>query len=134
MSILVVIPVIPLKTNEILRSHTRHPSGSVLGQLTLGLSLPLPSASSIPISSFFSLPSILETLAPNYTTLPLSISFLNSLENRLAPRNKDENLESGRLQLAAGTVVGVDLIQLGEGTLGDHGTDFPSFFSDLSPS
>lgn len=84
-----------------------------LGSLSLNLALP----DSFPTS----LPQTLASLVPTSTTLDLSIASLNDKNNRLAPRSRDESLESGRLQLASGTAVVVDLRGIGEGKLEDTG-------------
>ncbi|CDR48017.1 hypothetical protein NBRC10512_002616 [Rhodotorula toruloides] len=95
------------------RIHTRHATGMALGSLSLNLALP----DSFPTS----LPQTLASLVPTSTTLDLSIASLNDKNNRLAPRSRDESLESGRLQLASGTAVVVDLRGIGEGKLEDTG-------------
>jgi hypothetical protein len=40
---------------------------------------------------------------------------------KMAPRNRDESLESGALQLSSGTAVVVDMRGIGEGKLADAG-------------
>lgn len=94
-------------------SHTHHTTGLALGSLSLNLALPREFSTS--------LSPILSSLVPLLSTLDLSIPILNSPSTRLAPRNRDENLESGRLQLAPGTVVLVDMRAIGEGKLEDAG-------------
>lgn len=96
-----------------LSSHTRHPTGLALGSLALNLSLPRNFATDLAAR--------LATVLPALTTVDLSIPILNSPDTRLAPRNRDENLESGRLQLGPGTAVVVDMRAIGEGTLADGG-------------
>ncbi|BGP22901.1 hypothetical protein JCM10295v2_001792 [Rhodotorula toruloides] len=91
------------------RTHTRHATGMVLGSLSLNLALP---------DCFTTtLPDTIASLVPTSTTLDLSIASLNNQNTRLAPRSRDESLESGRLQLANGTAVVVDLRGIGEGKL-----------------
>jgi hypothetical protein len=98
-------------------SHTRHATGMALGSLSLNLALPDSLTSSV--SSFTA---TLSSLLPRLTSLDLSIPSLNDPKTRLAPRSRDESLESGQLQLAAGTAVVVDLTKIGEGKLEDTGT------------
>ncbi|KAI5479566.1 hypothetical protein MNV49_003303 [Pseudohyphozyma bogoriensis] len=95
------------------RIHTRHPTGVALGSLSLNLALP--AQTEAPVSS------VLSTLLPALASLDLSIPFLNDAKTRLAPRNRDENLESGSLQLPDGTAVVVDTRGIGEGKLEDAG-------------
>lgn len=104
-------PIAP--TDHLRASHTRHPSGVALGALSLNLSLP-PTLSC-------ALGQTLSTLLPRLSELPLSIPLLNSPKTSLAPRNRNENLESGALQLADGTTVLVDMRGVGEGKLEDRG-------------
>uniref|UniRef100_A0A0K3CHI2 BY PROTMAP: gi/472587858/gb/EMS25354.1/ mini-chromosome maintenance complex-binding protein [Rhodosporidium toruloides NP11] gi/647401640/emb/CDR48017.1/ RHTO0S15e05050g1_1 [Rhodosporidium toruloides] n=1 Tax=Rhodotorula toruloides TaxID=5286 RepID=A0A0K3CHI2_RHOTO len=95
------------------RIHTRHATGMALGSLSLNLALP---------DSFTTtLSRTIATLVPTSTTLDLSIASLNDKNTRLAPRSRDESLESGRLQLASGTAVVLDLRGIGEGKLEDTG-------------
>lgn len=54
--------------------------------------------------------------------LELSIPFLNNAGTRIAPRSRNENLESGALQLSPGTVAVVDTRGIGEGKLEDAGS------------
>lgn len=98
--------------------HTRHPSGIALGRLSLNLAYPNHFLTSSPPNS---LSKILSSLLPTSTYLSLSIPKLNNLLTRIAPRNKDENLESGSLQVCENTVVVVDLRDVKEGVLGDSG-------------
>ena len=94
-------------------SHTRHPTGLALGSLSLNLALP---------HNFTTdLAARLASLLPAFTALDLSIPALNDPATRLAPRSRDENLESGRLQLAPHSAVLVDLRGVGEGRLEDGG-------------
>jgi hypothetical protein len=95
-------------------SHTRHPSGALLGSLSLNLSLPSHASAS-------ALLPILSSLVPHLASLPLSIPLLNNLNTRMAPKEKNEDLQSGVLQLSRGTVVLVDMRGVGEGVLGDGG-------------
>ncbi|GAA6026949.1 hypothetical protein JCM8097_005989 [Rhodosporidiobolus ruineniae] len=95
------------------RIHTRHATGMALGSLALNLALPASFTSS--------LSSLLPTLVPSFAKLDLSITSLNDKQTRLAPRSRDESLESGKLQLPSGTAVLVDLTQIGEGKLEDTG-------------
>ncbi|BGP30158.1 hypothetical protein JCM10296v2_001910 [Rhodotorula toruloides] len=95
------------------RIHTRHATGMALGSLSLNLALP---------DSFTTtLSQTIASLIPACTTLDLSIASLNDKNTRLAPRSRDESLESGRLQLASGTAVVVDMRGIGEGKLEDTG-------------
>ncbi|GAA5862180.1 hypothetical protein JCM8547_007765 [Rhodosporidiobolus lusitaniae] len=95
------------------RIHTRHATGMALGSLSLNLALP---------ESFSNtLSATLASLVPSLATLDLSIASLNDKKTRLAPRSRDESLESGNLQLASGTAVLVDLTKIGEGKLEDTG-------------
>ncbi|GAA5888198.1 hypothetical protein JCM6882_000317 [Rhodosporidiobolus microsporus] len=95
------------------RIHTRHATGLALGSLSLNLALPDAFSSS--------LASTLSSLVPSLATLELSVASLNDKSTRLAPRSRDESLESGQLQLASGTAVVVDLTKIGEGKLEDTG-------------
>lgn len=104
-------------------SHTRHATGMTLGSLSLNLAIP----EDVVVSVY----SVLSTLLPTVTSIPLSIPFLNDVKTSLAPRNRDDNLESGALQLSNGTTVVVDTRGIGEGKLEDLGTS--SFFSLISP-
>lgn len=92
---------------------------------SMSLNLALPDAFSTDIDQ------VIETLVPVASTLDLSIESLNSAKTRLAPRSRDETLDAGRLQLAPGTAVVVDMRKLGEGKLEDTGTcialDFPEW-------
>ncbi|GAA6056399.1 hypothetical protein JCM3770_000683 [Rhodotorula araucariae] len=97
----------------IARIHTRHATGMALGSLSVNLALP----SSFPTS----LTSAISSVVPTSASLDLSIPTLNNSKTRFAPRSRDENLESGRLQLANGTAVVVDLRGVGEGKLEDIG-------------
>lgn len=94
-------------------SHTRHPTGMALGSLSLNLALPTAFAATVA--------PIISSLVPRTTALDLTIPVLNDPKLRMAPRNRDENLESGALQLANGTSVLVDMRGIGEGKLGDTG-------------
>ncbi|GAA5835425.1 hypothetical protein JCM9279_004537 [Rhodotorula babjevae] len=95
------------------RIHTRHATGMALGSLSVNLALPDAFSTS--------LPSTIASLVPRTASLDLSIASLNDVKTRLAPRSRDENLDSGRLQLASGTAVVVDLRGIGEGKLEDTG-------------
>ncbi|ORY61928.1 mini-chromosome maintenance replisome factor-domain-containing protein [Leucosporidium creatinivorum] len=95
------------------RIHTRHPTGMALGSLSLNLALPSSFAATIA--------PIISSLVPKTTSLNLTIPVLNDIKNRMAPRNRDENLESGALQLSTGTAVLVDMRGIGEGKLEDAG-------------
>ncbi|BGP38039.1 hypothetical protein JCM10450v2_001972 [Rhodotorula kratochvilovae] len=95
------------------RIHTRHATGMALGSLSVNLALP---------DSFStSLATAISSLVPTSASLDLSIGSLNDSKTRFAPRSRDENLDSGRLQLANGTAVVVDLRGIGEGKLEDTG-------------
>lgn len=98
--------------------HTRHATGLPLGPLTLNLAYPNHFKSPSPPTI---LSQILNNLTPKSIYIPLSIPILNNLNFRIAPRNKDENLESGSLQVGEGTVVVVDFRGVDEGVLGDGG-------------
>lgn len=113
-----------LMNSLVTRSHTRHPTGIALGSLSLNLSLPAQFTTT--------LVAILTTLLPTLSCLELSIPLLNDIQTRMAPRNREENLESGALQLASGTTVVVDTRGIGEGKLGDAGTLGPFPFIPLS--
>lgn len=63
----------------------------------------------------------ISSLVPTSASLDLSIETLNDSKTRMAPRNRDETLDAGRLQLANGTAVVVDLRKIGEGKLEDTG-------------
>ncbi|GAA5901458.1 hypothetical protein JCM8208_001808 [Rhodotorula glutinis] len=95
------------------RIHTRHATGMALGSLSVNLALP--DAFSTSLSS------AIASLVSRTASLDLSIASLNDVKTRLAPRSRDENLDSGRLQLANGTAVVVDLRGIGEGKLEDMG-------------
>ncbi|GAA5929302.1 hypothetical protein JCM3775_002304 [Rhodotorula graminis] len=95
------------------RIHARHATGMALGSLSVNLALPDAFSTS--------LPSAIASLVPRATSLDLSIALLNDVKTRLAPRSRDENLDSGRLQLVNGTAVVVDLRGIGEGKLEDTG-------------
>ncbi|KAM0754043.1 hypothetical protein T439DRAFT_378137 [Meredithblackwellia eburnea MCA 4105] len=95
------------------RIHTRNASGATLGSLSLNLALPAGLTST--------LSTVLPTLVPKSTSLQLSIPFLNNVKTRIAPRSRDEFLESGALQLSPGTSVLVDARGIGEGKLEDAG-------------
>lgn len=84
-----------------------------LGSLSLNLALPA--------SFTASLAPIISSLVPKTTSLNLSIPKLNDIKAKMAPRNRDENLESGALQLSTGTAVLVDMRGIGEGKLEDAG-------------
>lgn len=66
-----------------------------------------------------SLRSALSSVLPRFVTLSLTIPSLNATP--FFPRSVDESLQSGALQLPAGTAVLVDESALGEGTLKDAG-------------
>lgn len=99
--------------------HTRHPSGIALGRLSLNLAYPNHFISTTTPKKILS--EILASLLPTSTYLPLSIPILNNLFTRISPRNKDEILEAGALQVGDGTTVVVDLRDVKEGVLGDGG-------------
>ncbi|KZO89923.1 hypothetical protein CALVIDRAFT_551728 [Calocera viscosa TUFC12733] len=86
-------------------------------------SLQLSRFSSSSDSSALTLQQCLETLFPIVANLPLSINYLN--QTPFAPssslRDHSEDLRSGTLQLAPGTVVVVDEHGVVEGKLGDQG-------------
>lgn len=63
----------------------------------------------------------ISSLVPTAASLDLSIETLNDSKTRMAPRSRDETLDAGRLQLANGTAVVVDLRKIGEGKLEDTG-------------
>lgn len=104
-------------------SHTRHPTGISLGSLSLNLSLPTTSTGSLSTTSAAtsSLETILSLLLPKLSSLALSIPTLNALTTHLIPQNKNENLESGSLQLSDETMLLINMIGVGEGVLGDWG-------------
>lgn len=89
-----------------------------LGSLSLNLALPTSFTTSID--------SIISSLVPKTTSLELSIPKLNDPKTKMAPRNRDENLESGALQLSPGTSVLVDMRGIGEGKLADTGESHSS--------
>ncbi|GAA5874258.1 hypothetical protein JCM3774_000922 [Rhodotorula dairenensis] len=95
------------------RIHTRHATGMALGSMSLNLVLPNEFSTDID--------QVIKTLVPAASALDLSIESLNNAKTRLAPRSRDETLDAGRLQLAPGTAVVVDLRKLGEGKLEDTG-------------
>ncbi|GAA5978846.1 hypothetical protein JCM11641_003584 [Rhodosporidiobolus odoratus] len=95
------------------RIHTRHVTGMALGSLSLNLAFPDNFSSS--------LSSAISAIVPKFAALDLSIASLNDKSTRLAPRSRDESLESGSLQLANGTAVLVDLRMIKEGKLEDTG-------------
>ncbi|GAA5975722.1 hypothetical protein JCM21900_006293 [Sporobolomyces salmonicolor] len=95
------------------RIHTRHATGLALGALSLNLALP-PSFST-------DLSTKLASLVPALAILNPTIASLNDFKTRMAPRSRDESLESGQLQLAGGTVVLVDMRGIAEGKLEDTG-------------
>jgi hypothetical protein len=64
---------------------------------------------------------ILSSLLPLLVELNITIPYLNDAKTKIAPRSRDESLESGLLQLAAGTMVLVDMRDIGEGKLVDTG-------------
>jgi len=84
-----------------------------LGSLSLNLALPSSFAASIA--------PIISSLVPKTTSLNLTIPVLNDIKAKMAPRDRDENLESGALQLSTGTAVLVDMRGIGEGMLEDAG-------------
>ncbi|GAA5863858.1 hypothetical protein JCM1840_005793 [Sporobolomyces johnsonii] len=95
------------------RIHTRHATGLALGALSLNLALP-PSFST-------DLSTKLASLVPALAILDPTIASLNDPKTRMAPRSRDESLESGQLQLAGGTAVLVDMRGIAEGKLEDTG-------------
>ncbi|KAG0665895.1 hypothetical protein C6P46_005989 [Rhodotorula mucilaginosa] len=95
------------------RIHTRHATGMALGSMSLNLALPDGFSTDIGKA--------IEALVPAAAALDLTIETLNDAKTRLAPRSRDETLDAGRLQLAPGTAVVVDLRTLGEGKLEDTG-------------
>lgn len=116
----VPVPVfLASSADAVASSHTRHATGMALGSLSLNLALPDSFATA--------LPETIASLVPTSTTLDLSIASLNDKKTRIAPRSRDESLDSGRLQLANGTAVVVDLRGIGEGKLEDTG-GFPLVF------
>lgn len=68
--------------------------------------------------------SALRLLVPAVVHLPLSIPLLN--DSRLAPISKDEDLQSGALQLPEDTVVIVTDSEVSEGTVTERKTTFMS--------
>ncbi|GAA5977961.1 hypothetical protein JCM10908_004177 [Rhodotorula pacifica] len=95
------------------RIHTRHATGMALGSMSLNLAVPDGFSTDIAQT--------IESLVPAAAALDLSIETLNNAKTRLAPRSRDETLDAGRLQLAPGTAVVVDLRKIGEGKLEDTG-------------
>lgn len=84
-----------------------------MGHLSLNLALP---------AQFdVRLKQILSSLLPLLVELNITIPYLNDAKTKIAPRSRDESLESGLLQLAAGTMVLVDMRDIGEGKLVDTG-------------
>ena len=84
-----------------------------LGSMSLNLALPDGFSTDIGQA--------IEALVPAAAALDLTMETLNDAKTRLAPRSRDETLDAGRLQLAPGTAVVVDLRTLGEGKLEDTG-------------
>ena len=84
-----------------------------LGSMSLNLALPDGFSTDIGKA--------IEALVPAAAALDLTMETLNDAKTRLAPRSRDETLDAGRLQLAPGTAVVVDLRTLGEGKLEDTG-------------
>ncbi|KAK4705715.1 hypothetical protein P7C70_g487, partial [Phenoliferia sp. Uapishka_3] len=97
------------------RIHTRHTSGLTLGSLSLNLALPISFIAPAPLYQ------ILSNLLSKTSLLELSLPFLNHSSTKISPRSRNENLESGALQLSSGTTVVVDTRGIGEGKLGDAG-------------
>lgn len=64
---------------------------------------------------------IIASLTPRFAEVDLSIPMLNNQKTRVAPRNRDENLESGWLQLPSGTRCLIDMRGITEGKLDDNG-------------
>lgn len=102
-------------------SHTRHPAGMALGSMSLNLALP--ADFDLQLNSVFS------SIVPRLASIELSIPVLNDIQMRMAPRSRDETLDSGALQLAQGTTVLVDLRGIKEGKLEDAGE--PSGWASL---
>ena len=96
------------------RRHARR-GALALGQLPINLVLP----PSFPSGSIVSLRAALSSVLPRFVALSLTIPSLNA--SPFFPRSVDESLQSGALQLPAGTAVLVDESALGEGTLKDAG-------------
>lgn len=84
-----------------------------LGSMSLNLAVPNGSA--------IDLTPVLASLVPTLSAIDLSIPILNSHQTRMAPRSRDEVLDSGALQLTKGTTVLVDMRGIGEGKLEDAG-------------
>lgn len=74
---------------------------------------------------------LLKLLLPAVVYVPLSIDFLN--KTRLAPTFKDEDLESGVLQLASGTTVLVSDSGIAEGVLNESLSPNPSTRVAINP-
>jgi hypothetical protein len=71
---------------------------------------------------------VLESLLPASVQVPLSIDFLNLTP--FTPTSKDDDLNSGVLQLPEGTAIVITDANVSEGTLGDRkytSTFFRSF-------
>ena len=81
----------------------------------LSLNLALPAQLDAPLKQ------ILSSILPLLVELNITIPYLNDAKTKVAPRSRDESLESGLLQLAAGTMVVVDMRDIGEGKLVDTG-------------
>lgn len=75
--------------------------------------------------------SALRLLVPAVVHIPLSIPLLN--DSRLAPISKDEDLQSGALQLPEDTVVIVTDSEVSEGTVTERKPTFMDFYEDHPP-
>lgn len=75
------------------------------------------------------LASKLRSVLTNLLAFDLSIAKLNDPKFQMAPASRNEQLDSGLLQVPDGTNVLVDLRGMGEGELKDHGRRFVTSFA-----
>ncbi|KAK4058932.1 hypothetical protein OIO90_000378 [Microbotryomycetes sp. JL221] len=95
------------------RVHTRHVTGLPLGAMSLNLALPTDFKDNIH--------NILNSIVPRLSLIELSISMLNKIETKIIPKSRNENLDSGVLQLPVGTRCLIDTRGITEGKLDDNG-------------
>lgn len=94
-----------------------------LGSMSLNLAFPA--------NSKAQLATLISSIVPRLSLIELSIPLLNNVHMRMAPRSRDETLDSGALQLSKGTTVLVDLRGINEGRLEDAGEEPSTVVSSL---